>query len=221
MGGRPQAGRCGRSLLGTTMTMQLKDGSLLNRQGWIDGQWVDADGGGVFAVTDPATGAKIIEVADLGAAETRRAIDAAARALPAWRSKTAKERAAVLRRWFDLLVAHTDTGIKTLGELIAKAKAEPGKINWGLASTLGFDHLGAMGHVARDAPAVARRDLAHGVADVQAHAAGHQVARLLVRVRVRGEERALFECELRHEHVLSVIEGLDLYSVDDPVVSVG
>jgi len=44
-----------------------------------------------------------------------------------------------------LLVAHTDTGIKTLGELIAKAKAEPGKINWGLASTLGFDHLGAMG----------------------------------------------------------------------------
>ncbi len=90
------------------MTMQLKDGSLLKRQGWIDGQWVDADGGGVFAVTDPATGAKIVEVADLGAAETRRAIDAAARALPAWRSKTAKERAAVLRRWFDLLVAHTD-----------------------------------------------------------------------------------------------------------------
>ncbi|HMS79248.1 MAG TPA: NAD-dependent succinate-semialdehyde dehydrogenase [Burkholderiaceae bacterium] len=88
--------------------MQLKDGSLLKRQGWIDGQWVDADGGGVFAVTDPATGAKIVEVADLGAAETRRAIDAAARALPAWRSKTAKERAAVLRRWFDLLVAHTD-----------------------------------------------------------------------------------------------------------------
>ena len=90
------------------MTMQLKDGSLLKRQGWIDGQWVDADGGGVFAVNDPATGAKIVEVADLGAAETRRAIDAAARALPAWRSKTAKERAAVLRRWFDLLVAHTD-----------------------------------------------------------------------------------------------------------------
>ena len=90
------------------MTMQLKDGSLLKRQGWIDGQWVDADGGGVFAVTDPATGAKIVEVADLGAAEPRRAIDAAARALPAWRAKTAKERAAVLRRWFDLLVAHTD-----------------------------------------------------------------------------------------------------------------
>ncbi|MFM1987486.1 MAG: succinate-semialdehyde dehydrogenase [Pseudomonadota bacterium] len=90
------------------MTMQLKDGSLLKAQGWIDGQWVGADSGATFAVTDPATGAKILEVADMGAAETRRAIDAAARALPAWRAKTAKERAAVLRKWFELIMAHTD-----------------------------------------------------------------------------------------------------------------
>jgi succinate-semialdehyde dehydrogenase/glutarate-semialdehyde dehydrogenase len=62
----------------------------------------------VFAVTDPANGAKIVEVADMGVAETRRAIDAAARALPAWRAKTAKERGAVLRRWFELILAHRE-----------------------------------------------------------------------------------------------------------------
>jgi len=90
------------------MTMQLKDMTLLKRQGFIDGQWADADSGAVFAVTDPATGAKIVEVADMGAAETRRAIDAAARALPAWRARTAKDRGAVLRRWFDLMIAHAD-----------------------------------------------------------------------------------------------------------------
>jgi len=90
------------------MTMQLKDMSLLKCQGFIDGRWVDADSGAVFAVTDPANGAKIVEVADMGAAETRRAIDAAARALPAWRAKTAKERGAVLRRWFELVIAHAD-----------------------------------------------------------------------------------------------------------------
>ncbi|MFZ4757872.1 MAG: NAD-dependent succinate-semialdehyde dehydrogenase [Burkholderiaceae bacterium] len=90
------------------MTMQLKDAGLLRRQGWIDGQWIEADSGAVFAVTDPASGETICEVADLGAAETRRAIDAAARALPAWRARTAKDRGAVLRRWFDLIVAHTE-----------------------------------------------------------------------------------------------------------------
>ena len=90
------------------MTMQLEDMTLLKCQGFIDGQWVAADSGAVFAVTDPANGAKIVEVADMGVAETRRAIDAAARALPAWRAKTAKERGAVLRRWFELILAHTE-----------------------------------------------------------------------------------------------------------------
>jgi succinate-semialdehyde dehydrogenase/glutarate-semialdehyde dehydrogenase len=88
--------------------MQLKDMTLLKCQGFIDGQWVAADSGAVFAVTDPASGSKIVEVADMGVAETRRAIDAAARALPAWRAKTAKERGAVLRRWFELILAHTE-----------------------------------------------------------------------------------------------------------------
>ena len=90
------------------MTLQLKDMGLLKGQGAIDGKWVDADSGRRFAVTDPANGRHIADVADMGVAETRRAIEAAARALPAWRAKTAKERAAVLRRWFDLIVANTD-----------------------------------------------------------------------------------------------------------------
>jgi succinate-semialdehyde dehydrogenase/glutarate-semialdehyde dehydrogenase len=63
------------------MTLQLKDMRLLKHKGYIDGKWVDADAGGSFAVTDPATGEKIVEVTDMGAAETRRAIDAAQRAL--------------------------------------------------------------------------------------------------------------------------------------------
>src|SRR5574338_133336 len=90
------------------MTLQLKDMRLLKRKGYIDGKWVDADAGGSFAVTNPATGEKIVEVTDMGAAETRRAIDAAQRALPAWRAKPAKERTAVLRKWYDLILAHAD-----------------------------------------------------------------------------------------------------------------
>jgi succinate-semialdehyde dehydrogenase/glutarate-semialdehyde dehydrogenase len=90
------------------MTLQLKDMRLLKRKGYIDGKWVDADAGGSFAVTNPATGERIVEVTDMGAAETRRAIDAAQRALPAWRAKPAKERAAVLRKWYDLILAHAD-----------------------------------------------------------------------------------------------------------------
>ena len=90
------------------MTLQLKDMRLLKRKGYIDGKWVDADAGGSFAVTNPASGEKIAEVTDMGAAETRRAIDAAQRALPAWRAKPAKERAAVLRKWYDLILAHAD-----------------------------------------------------------------------------------------------------------------
>ena len=90
------------------MTLQLKEMQLLRNQGFIDGKWVPADSGKTFKVTNPASGETIVEVADMGAAETRRAIDAANRALPAWRAKTAKERAAILRKWFDLINAHAD-----------------------------------------------------------------------------------------------------------------
>ncbi len=90
------------------MTLQLKDMALLKTKGYIDGKWVAADGGKRIAVTNPATGETIAEVVDMGAAETRRAIEAANRALPAWRARTAKERAAIMRRWFDLVIAHTE-----------------------------------------------------------------------------------------------------------------
>ncbi|MGE0807758.1 MAG: NAD-dependent succinate-semialdehyde dehydrogenase [Burkholderiaceae bacterium] len=90
------------------MTLQLKEKALLKRQGYIDGRWVDGDGGARFAVNDPATGELVAEVADMGAAETRRAIDAAARALPAWRAKPAKDRATILRKWYELILAHAD-----------------------------------------------------------------------------------------------------------------
>ena len=86
----------------------LKDADLFRTDGYIDGQWIHADGEGTFAVDDPASGLGIAQVANLGADETERAIAAAARAFPLWARKTGKERAAVMRRWFDLMVAHQD-----------------------------------------------------------------------------------------------------------------
>ena len=86
--------------------MQLSDKGLLKTQAYVDGQWADADSGETLAVTNPATGKTIAEVAKCGTAETQRAIDAASRALVSWRQKTVKERAAILRKWFDLVIEH-------------------------------------------------------------------------------------------------------------------
>lgn len=88
--------------------MQLKDSALLRELAYIDGVWAGADDGARFEVTDPADGGVLAHVPDMGAAETRRAIDAAAAALPAWRARTAKERAAVLRKWFELILESQD-----------------------------------------------------------------------------------------------------------------
>ncbi|MER3409608.1 MAG: succinate-semialdehyde dehydrogenase (NADP(+)), partial [Thermoleophilia bacterium] len=66
--------------------MTVVESSLLRPQAYIDGQWVDADSGATFPVVDPATGEVVAEVPRMGAAETRRAIEAAARALPAWQA---------------------------------------------------------------------------------------------------------------------------------------
>jgi succinate-semialdehyde dehydrogenase / glutarate-semialdehyde dehydrogenase len=81
---------------------------LLRTQAYVDGRWIDADSGATFPVLDPATGETVAEVPRTGAAETRRAIEAAERALPAWRGKTAKERARILRRFSDLMLEHLD-----------------------------------------------------------------------------------------------------------------
>jgi len=110
------------------LVSRLKDPSLFRQQGYVDGAWVDADGGGTVAVDDPATGRTIGTVPDMGAAETRRAIEAANRAWPEWRAKTGKERSAILRRWFDLMMANQDDlgAIMTAeqGKPLAEAKGE-------------------------------------------------------------------------------------------------
>ncbi len=102
------------------MKLALKDEALLRRDGYVGGKWLPAGNGRRFPVTDPATGTCIAEVADQGVPETRQAIQAAAAALPAWRARTAKERAAILRRWFDLMLAGTE-------DLAALLTAEQGK----------------------------------------------------------------------------------------------
>ena len=84
--------------------IDLADRGLLRAQAYIDGQWVDADSSETFAVENPATGEVLAEVACCGGAETRRAIEVAGRAFEQWRHTTAKERAALLRRWFDLMM---------------------------------------------------------------------------------------------------------------------
>ncbi len=88
--------------------VQLKDMGLFRQQCYINGQWVDADDKSTLAVYNPADGQQIGTVPGMGVAETRRAIEAAHAAWPAWRAKTAKERAAVLRKWFDIMMANQE-----------------------------------------------------------------------------------------------------------------
>lgn len=88
--------------------MRMNDSTLLRTRAYIDGAWTEADDGARFDVLNPADGGVLASVPDMGAAETRRAIEAAAAALPAWRARTAKERAAILRKWFELIMAHQE-----------------------------------------------------------------------------------------------------------------
>ncbi|WLI88623.1 NADP-dependent succinate-semialdehyde dehydrogenase [Massilia sp. R2A-15] len=88
--------------------LNLKDPSLLRQQCYIDGEWCDANDASTFTVTNPATGETLGTAPHMGAAETKRAIDAANAAWPAWRKKNAKERAAILRKWNDLMLENAD-----------------------------------------------------------------------------------------------------------------
>lgn len=90
------------------MFFELNDPSLLRTQAYIGGRWSGADSGSVTTISNPATGKQIVFVPNVGAAETRRAIEAAKAALPGWRQRSAKDRAQVLRRWFDLMIANQD-----------------------------------------------------------------------------------------------------------------
>jgi succinate-semialdehyde dehydrogenase/glutarate-semialdehyde dehydrogenase len=88
--------------------MRLKDPQLLRDKAYVNGEWAGADSGTSFEVTNPANGAVLSRVPDLLEGETRRAIEAANAAWPAWAAKTAKERANVLRKWFDLMMANVE-----------------------------------------------------------------------------------------------------------------
>jgi succinate-semialdehyde dehydrogenase/glutarate-semialdehyde dehydrogenase len=110
------------------MTLNLKDPTLLRQQCYIDGQWLDARSGGTKPVTNPANGEVLGTVPYMGAEETRAAIDAAAAAFPAWAARAAKDRATLLRRWYDLMLANADD-LATLmtaeqGKPLAEAKGE-------------------------------------------------------------------------------------------------
>jgi succinate-semialdehyde dehydrogenase/glutarate-semialdehyde dehydrogenase len=95
-------------MLNQATKLALKDPTLFRQANCIDGKWVEADSGKTIAVKNPATGEVVGEVPAMGAAETRRAIEAANRALPAWSAMLAKERATILRKLFDLMLANTD-----------------------------------------------------------------------------------------------------------------
>jgi succinate-semialdehyde dehydrogenase/glutarate-semialdehyde dehydrogenase len=108
--------------------MHLKDQNLLRQACFVDGRWIPADDGRTVAVGNPATGAQLGEVPYMGGAETRRAIGAAAQAFPAWAARTAKDRAALLRRWFELMLVHQED-LATLmtaeqGKPLAESKGE-------------------------------------------------------------------------------------------------
>ncbi|HTB90447.1 MAG TPA: NADP-dependent succinate-semialdehyde dehydrogenase [Steroidobacteraceae bacterium] len=110
------------------MSLKLKDPTLLRELCFIDGDWIAADNGTALDVTNPATSKKLGSIPNMGAAETRRAIAAAAAALPAWRARTAKERAVIMRRWFDLMIENQED-LATLmtaeqGKPLAESKTE-------------------------------------------------------------------------------------------------
>jgi len=103
----------------TSPLATLKDPSLLKTDALINGEWIA--GASRFAVHDPATGAKLVDVANLGAQDAQAAIAAANAAWPAWRSKTAKERSSILRKWFELLMANQDD----LGRIMTAEQGKP------------------------------------------------------------------------------------------------
>src|SRR6059058_3988377 len=108
--------------------LNLKDPALFRQQCYIDGKWTDADSGKTLPVNNPATAEILGTVPNMGEAETRRAIEAASAAFPAWRAKTAKERANILRKWFDLMMANQEDLAKILtaeqGKPLAEARTE-------------------------------------------------------------------------------------------------
>ena len=92
----------------TASSLKLSDPSLLRQANYVDGQWIQADNGKTIAVKNPANGEVVGEVPALGVAETKRAIEAANRAMPAWRAMLAHERSAILRKLYQLMLDNTE-----------------------------------------------------------------------------------------------------------------
>ena len=112
----------------TNLVNLLSDPSLLCSKAYVAGEWIDAEDGATFDVTNPARGDVLVKVADMGITETRRAIEAARVAQKDWAAKTGKDRSAVLRKWYDLMVANADDlGLiltAEMGKPFAEAKGE-------------------------------------------------------------------------------------------------
>jgi len=114
--------------------LNLKDPSLLRSQLYIDGKWVDADNGATMSVLNPATREKIIAIPNAGAAETRRAIEAADRAFASWRNVVAKERSAILKKWYALIMANQEDLARIMTAEQGKPLAESrGEVAYGAA----------------------------------------------------------------------------------------
>ncbi len=114
--------------------MDSGENGLLRQQCYVNGAWVDADDGAVTEVRNPASGSVIGTVPKMGAEETRRAIAAADRAWPAWRARTGKERAGILRRWFELIMAHQEDLARLMTTEQGKPLAEArGEVSYGAA----------------------------------------------------------------------------------------
>jgi succinate-semialdehyde dehydrogenase/glutarate-semialdehyde dehydrogenase len=110
------------------LTLELQDPALLRSQAYVAGEWAGAQNGAARDVLNPASGQKLGTVPYMGAAETRRAIEAAAAALPAWAKKTAQERALILRRWYELMLANQEDLARIMtaeqGKPLAEARGE-------------------------------------------------------------------------------------------------
>jgi succinate-semialdehyde dehydrogenase/glutarate-semialdehyde dehydrogenase len=109
-------------------SLSLNDSELFRQQAYIDGHWCEAENGKSFPVTNPATGEVLAHVPEMGTAETRRAIAAAKTAWPGWRRKTAKDRAVLLRKWYDLMIANLEDLAKIMtieqGKPLSESRGE-------------------------------------------------------------------------------------------------
>jgi succinate-semialdehyde dehydrogenase/glutarate-semialdehyde dehydrogenase len=118
--------------------MLLKNATLFKQQACLDGAWIGADSGATLEVRNPSTGAVLGRVPNMGATEAKRAIEAADRALPAWRDQTAKQRAVILRNWFNLVMANQEDLARLMtaeqGKPLAESRTEiayaAGFIEW-------------------------------------------------------------------------------------------